>query len=83
VRARVSDTFMQTLTQHVTHARALRADILGAPTLWLPRRDILLEWLNGFLSRAEKSRYELGETEAGDLVALEQFLRKRKIPTAQ
>jgi hypothetical protein len=73
---------MQTLNQYVTQARALRADILGAPTVWLPRREILLEWLNGFLLRAEKSRYELGETEPGDLVALDHFLRKKRVPVA-
>lgn len=74
---------MQTLHQCVTQARALRADILGAPTVWLPRREILLDWLNGFLGRAEKSRYELGDTEAGDLDALGHFLRKKKVPVAE
>ena len=73
---------METLNQYVTQARALRASILGAPTVWLPRRETLLEWLNGFLLRAEKTRYELGETEATDLVALDHFLRKKKIPIA-
>jgi hypothetical protein len=73
---------METLNHYVTQARALRADILGAPTVWLPRRETLLEWLNGFLLRAQKTRYELGETEANDLVALDQFLRRKKIPVA-
>ena len=73
---------MQTLNEYLIQARALRADILAAPTIWLPRREILLEWLNGFLLRAEKTRYELGETEASDLVALDHFLRKKKVPIA-
>lgn len=67
---------------HLVHARALRADILAAPGVWLPRRDILLEWLNQFLERAAGANYELGETEAADLVALDTFLRKRSVPVA-
>jgi hypothetical protein len=68
--------------QHVDHARALRADILAAPQIWLPRREILLEWLNGFLLRAVTPRYELESTEAEDLNALERFLRQQHVPAA-
>jgi hypothetical protein len=73
---------MQNHDAHLTHARSLQADILAAPAAWLPRREILLEWLNGFVTRAKKANYELGETEAADLVALEKFLRKKDIPAA-
>lgn len=65
---------------HVAQARSLRADILAAPHVWLPRREILLEWLDGFLRRAGSSAYELEPTEAADLHALDQFLRRQKIP---
>jgi hypothetical protein len=68
---------------HLTHARALQADILAAPDIWLPRRDILLDWLNGFLLRAKAPRYELAETEAADLKELDQFLRGKAVPVAQ
>jgi hypothetical protein len=68
--------------EQLTHARALQADILGAPAIWLPRRETLLLWLNAFLKRAESAKYVLGETEAADLVALDQFLRKKKLPVA-
>ena len=68
--------------EHLTHSRALRADILAAPDVWLPRREILLEWLNGFLLRATALKYELGATEADDLNALDRFLRKMKVPVA-
>jgi hypothetical protein len=67
---------------HLTHARTLRADILAAPEVWLPRREVLLEWLNGFVLRAAEPNYHLGETEAADLTALDSFLRKKKIPAA-
>jgi hypothetical protein len=68
--------------EHLLHAKSLQADILAAPDVWLPRREILLDWLTGFLRRAEVKAYELGETEAADLTALDQFLRKRKVPVA-
>ena len=66
--------------EHLVHARALRADILAAPAVWLPRREILLDWLDKFLQRVAVANYELGETEADDLVALDKFLRKRSVP---
>lgn len=68
--------------EHLVHARALRADILAAPSVWLPRREILLEWLETFLQRVARPSYELGETEAADLAALEKFLRKKMVPVA-
>ncbi len=72
---------MKNHTQLV-QARALRADIMAAPQIWLPRRDILLEWLNEFLLRAATPRYELEPTEAEDLNALERFLRQQHVPAA-
>lgn len=68
--------------EHLIHARALRADILAAPDVWLPRREILLDWLNAFLARAAAPKYELDQTEEADLAALDQFLRKTKVPVA-
>jgi hypothetical protein len=73
---------MQKNNEQLTHARSLRADIMAAPTVWLPRREILLGWLNAFLLRAEAPGYELGDTEASDLAALDSFLRKKKVPVA-
>ena len=66
----------------ILHARALQADILAAPGVWLPRRAILLEWLSAFLVRSATPHYELGATEAADLGALDHFLRKKKVPAA-
>ena len=65
---------------HLLHAQSLHFDILAAPDVWLPRREVLLEWLSGFVQRAGKPAYELGESEASDLAALEQFLRRKKVP---
>ena len=69
--------------EHLLHARTLRADILAAPAVWLPRREALLQWLDGFLLRAGGPAYALGETEAADLKALDQFLRRQLVPVAQ
>ena len=73
---------MNTLNEHLLQARALRADIIAAPEVWLPRREILLQWLDGFLGRAKTPSYALGETEEADLTALDRFLRTKKVPVA-
>ena len=64
---------------HLRHARSLRADILAAPSIWLPRREVLVQWLDGFLLRARAPAYTLEEIEAADLEALDLFLRGKLI----
>jgi len=76
------DSFMTNKSEHLIHARSLQADILAAPDVWLPRREILLEWLKSFLLRASGTKYEIDAGEAADLRALEQFLRRKKVPVA-
>lgn len=68
--------------EYLTQARSLRADILAAPAVWLPRREILLEWLGAFLVRAAAPKYELQDDDAADLRALDRFLRQLDIPVA-
>jgi hypothetical protein len=68
--------------EHLVHARALRADIVAAPGVWLPRREVLLEWLEKFLQRGAVPNFDLGETEAADLAALDKFLRRKLVPVA-
>lgn len=65
---------------HLVHARRLRANILAAPDVWLPRREILVDWLDHFLKRAGRATYELGATEAADLRALDDYLRHQQVP---
>lgn len=72
---------MNTNREHLRHARALRDDILAAPSIWIPRRAVLLEWLDGFVRRAEVPAYDLGESEAEDLTALDRFLRTSNVPS--
>lgn len=73
---------MQKNKEHVLHARQLLAEIVAAPTVWLPRREVISDWLNQFVTRATAPAYVLGDSEADDLTALDQFLRKKKIPVA-
>lgn len=73
---------MNTRHHSVTHAQALRTDILAAPAVWLPRREAVVAWLDAFLLRAAEPAYALAETEAADLAALEQFIRSQDIPVA-
>jgi hypothetical protein len=73
---------MNNNNESLAQARALQADILAAPAVWLPRRENMLLWLSAFVQRASAPKYELGETEAADLAALDQFLRKKQLPVA-
>lgn len=66
--------------EHLIHARSLQTDIMAAPDVWLPRREILLDWLKSFLLRASGARYEVDAAEAADLRALDHFLRRQKVP---
>lgn len=68
--------------EQLTHAHALRTAILAAPEIWLPRRVILLEWLDSFLARVASTEYELSRDDTTDLNALDGFLRKRRVPLA-
>lgn len=73
---------MITINPHVLHARVLRADLLASPTVWLPRRDVLLDWLAEFIARAQDPRYVFETTETNNLDAIDRFLRKNKVPVA-
>jgi hypothetical protein len=74
------EEIMHSPTKHLSHARALLADIAGSPTIYLPRRDILVEWLQAFVGRAQATSYDLPDTEAKDLAALDEFLRANNVP---
>lgn len=54
--------------------------MLAAPNVWLPRREVLLEWLSAFLQRAAAPKYVLEPSDASDLDALEQYLRGNNVP---
>ena len=60
----------------------IRRPWVVAHHVWIPRREDMVGWLKAFLKRAEQQAYELGETEAADLAALDVFLRKKRVPVA-
>jgi hypothetical protein len=61
-------------------ARSLLAAIHDAPTIILPRRAILVEWLTDFLARASEKSYLPLEDEGKDLAALRSYLRTNCVP---
>ena len=63
-----------------THAKALLAGIEGAPDTYLPRRAVIVDWLNGYLLRSDRRDYVMDPTEADDLAELEKFLRQHDVP---
>ncbi len=73
---------MTNRTQHLSHAQALLTGIHAQPDAYLPRRAILVDWLDGFVVRATSAHYVLGVTEADDLGALADFLRSKDIAIA-
>jgi len=65
-----------------TQAKSLLAGIQGAPETYLPRRAVIVDWLNGYLLRSDRRGYVMDPAESDDLVALEKFLRAHEVPTA-
>lgn len=74
---------MHTLDPRLAHARALRADLLAAPSVWLPRREVILDWLSDLVRRATAPNYAFAATESDDLVELERYLRTNNVPVVK
>lgn len=71
---------MSELNEYLAHARSLQREILGAPEVWLPRRAVLLEWLENFLRQAAAPGFRPPGVDAANLDALDHFLRQQHIP---
>jgi hypothetical protein len=71
---------MPNLTVDQTRAQSILADIQGAPDTVLPRRDLIVEWLRSYLQHPDRSGSAAEAADAGDLLALEQFLRAHDVP---
>jgi len=63
-------------------ARALLADIEGAPDVALPRRLVFIAWLRDFLNRTHRKGSVPLAVDAENLVALDQFLRSCSVRVA-
>ncbi len=69
-------------TTTMTQARALQADLLGSAHIWIPRREILMDWLKAFLIRGAKPNYVADQDDTEGLDAIGVFLRQSSIPVA-
>jgi len=65
------------------YATSLHADIKAAVNDGLPRREVLLEWLDDFLVRAKKRSFQLEQPDVDNLTALDQFVRHNRIPATE
>ncbi len=65
-----------------SQARSLLADIHGAATALIPRRDTIVTWLDAFLVRVGVRGYVAEQADTEDLAALDLFLRELQIPIA-
>jgi hypothetical protein len=71
---------MTELKTYQVYATSLHADIEAAVNDGLPRRQVLLDWLDDFLRRAKKRGFEMAREDLDNLTALDQFVRFNKIP---
>jgi hypothetical protein len=71
---------MTDLKTYQAYAASLYADIHAVVKDGLPRREVLLDWLDDFLLRAKKRGFQMAPADVNDLMALDQFVRINKIP---
>lgn len=74
---------MTELKTYQVYATSLHADIEAAVNDGLPRRDVLLGWLDDFLLRAKKRGFEMVQEDVDNLTALDQFVRYNRIPATE
>lgn len=65
---------------HQAYAHSLQADLQAAPRADVPRRDVLLGWLEDFLRRAAAKGFALASEDLENLIALDKFVRVNRIP---
>jgi hypothetical protein len=65
------------------YATSLHADIKAAINDGLPRREVLLDWLDEFLLRAKKRNFQMEQADVDNLTALDQFVRFNRIPATE
>jgi hypothetical protein len=66
---------MTELKTYQVYATSLHADIEAAANDGLPRREVLIAWLDDFLLRAKKRGFEMAPADVDNLTALDQFVR--------
>lgn len=71
---------MSELTTYQAYATSLHDDIKAAVSDGLPRREVLLDWLDDFLKRTKKRDFQVEQVDVDNLTALDQFVRFNGIP---
>ena len=70
-------------TSYQVYATSLHDDITASVNDGLPRREILLEWLEDFQTRAKKKGFQVEQADIDNLTALDQFVRFNRIPATE
>jgi hypothetical protein len=70
---------MTELKTYQVYATSLHADIEAAVNDGLPRRQVLLDWLDEFLLRVKKRGFQMEQGDVDNLTALDQFVRFNRI----
>ena len=71
---------MNSFNKYQAYARSLLDDIQAVAAEVLPRRDLLINWLDAFVQRAGQFGFQLEPDELDTLIALDRFLRINRIP---
>jgi hypothetical protein len=61
------------------YAVSLLADLQAAAKIGVPRREVLIDWLDDFLVRSKKRGFEMEQVEVDDLIALDEFVHRNGI----
>ena len=70
---------MNAATKYREYATSLLTDLQRSTDL-IPRREVLVNWLEDFLQRTAQRGFQMEPTEVEDLVAVDQFIRVNGIP---
>ena len=71
---------MTELKTYQEYATSLHTDIHAVVKDGIPRREVLLDWLDDFLLRAKKRGFQMEQAEVDNLIALDQFVHMNGIP---
>jgi hypothetical protein len=71
---------MTDLNTYQMYAMSLLADLQAVAKNSVPRREVLLDWLDDFLERTKKREFQMKQAEVDDLIALDQFVHRNGIP---
>ena len=70
---------MTDLKTYQVFAVSLLADLQAAAKIGVPRREVLIDWLDDFLVRSKRRGFEMEQAEVDDLIALDEFVHRNGI----